>query len=363
MDDPELSTLCSICHIDPPKYTCPRDLVETCSLACSKRHKIWSSCNGVRDPTVFVPKSQLHTPSGIDHDYNFLHSIEHKIERSEKAIIEDHRLVKRAELKRAREGREHRPRPDQELPGEACVKRVLQSYRIRVHKAPKGMRRNKENTTSWSRRRGAIVWQVEWFREGATRLLHKNFSDCPLKDVYKNLIEEERKLNLTDEERATEKKRKAVENKERHAKRARIEQDTELDMTAVSRLQDSQTSAWGLTQAMIGQMEDDLAAPAYFYLHRPNTPSSFPKVLVPLDASKPLLEQLRKRELLEFPTIYVQETDSLPEKCMLEKDYLEATGLPGVEEEDSSSSEEESDTSTSGSDSSSDEELEDGEIR
>lgn len=44
---------CSICS-QPPKYTCPRCSLKTCSLSCTKTHKAEYSCSGTRDPTSFV---------------------------------------------------------------------------------------------------------------------------------------------------------------------------------------------------------------------------------------------------------------------------------------------------------------------
>jgi hypothetical protein len=330
----------------------------------------------VRDPTVFVPKSQLATPSGIDHDYNFLHSIEHRKERAEKEIVEDRRLVKEVELKIARQGEDRRKRK-YEAPGEACIDRMLKAYKIRVHRAPTGMKRNVENSTNWSRKQRDINWQVEWIKEGDSgRLLAKTFGFKEVAKAYSEVHEVERRLNLTDEESRLEKKRKAGQVKERYAKRVKLEQERSLDMTFTPRLQNPKTSTWDVSQpySMIGEAEQD-EVPAWimalhFYLHRPKTPSTSPKVLVPLDPSKLLLDQLRKRELLEFPTIYVREQETLPENCILEVDFLKATGQKPINPDDESSSSEEEldddDTSTSGSDTSDEDEnsdLEEGEIR
>ncbi len=169
MDEPLLSTLCSICHIDPPKYTCPRCSAQTCSLACSKRHKIWATCNGIRDPTVYKPMSELATPAGIDHDYNFIHSIETRISRSEKVLIEDLGIVDSKELERARLGLDEeewkRRQRKNEPRGEVQIARCLTEHNIKVVKAPKGMRRNKENTTNWNHKQKTVNWQVEWVRD------------------------------------------------------------------------------------------------------------------------------------------------------------------------------------------------------
>ena len=218
MAEPLLSSLCSICHINAPKYTCPRCSIQTCSLPCTRRHKLWSECCGVRDPTAFKPKSQLATPSGVDHDYNFLHSIEHKIERSEKRIVEDRGLVERGELAAARrdqnpdEWRVKMQKRKRNNPGQEPIERSLKMMRTTVELAPKGMKRSGENATTWSKARRTIYWQVEWVREGnAGRSLSKVMGNRPIGEAYAELLEEERKNLLTDEEKRVEKKTKAKE--------------------------------------------------------------------------------------------------------------------------------------------------------
>jgi hypothetical protein len=384
MDDPLLSSLCSICHIDPPKYTCPRCAAQTCSLKCSKRHKLWSSCDGIRDPTVFIPKSKLATPSGIDHDYNFLHSIETRVERSEKRIVEDLGLVEKAELQRARadvdEDEWRRSHKGRHAPGEECIMRVLKFMGIRVIKAPKGMRRNTENTTNWLRKQKSVNWQVEWIREGNRRDLYHAAGHMPVGDFYTAMCEEERRMNMTDEEKRTEKKRKSQETKVRLAKKARLERQKELDLTARPSLQNPETGAWNLNPMVLAlegdtkQESPEWKPKTYNFrlcLLRPLTPASFPKVLVPIDPAKPLTELLRKRDVLEFPTIYVFEKDGndLPEEFMLEKVYLTVTGQAAPAESDTEMSDTsegkdgEDDTSSSdSSDEDSEEDVEDGEI-
>ncbi|PVH84193.1 hypothetical protein DL98DRAFT_512594 [Cadophora sp. DSE1049] len=385
MDD--LSSLCTICHIEPPIYTCPRCTMQTCSLECSKRHKVRSMCNGIRDPTVFLPISEVATPWGLDHDYNFIHGIETRIQRSEKVLIEDLELVSKEELERARRGetieefnRRIGKRNNNEPPGEACIERMLNKECIRVIKAPKGMRRNKENTTCWNKKQRSIVWQVEWIREGNRRSLYRALGNKPIGDFYDAMCEEERKLNLTEEERREEKriekKRRADDHREQLAKKARIESEA-FDMTTVPLLQDPETGAWDMIPfySVLDDitMSDPPSIPPSrirnynLYLHRPLTPASFPKVLVPISPTKPLIEQLRKRDVLEFPTIHVLPStiESLPDGFMLEVDFLKAIGTKSKGDTDtemSDSDDTSSDYSSSSGDSDSDESVEDGEI-
>lgn len=65
----------------------------------------------------------------------------------------------------------------------------------------------------------------------------------------------------------------------------------------------------------------------HFYLLRPRT-SSTRHVLVPLDVSQTLGENLRGHTVLEFPTVYVfpGSMAQLPEDYMLENEYIEQEG-------------------------------------
>ncbi|KHJ35781.1 putative hit finger domain protein [Erysiphe necator] len=345
MDETILTSLCSICYIDPPIYTCPRCYANTCSLNCSKRHKIWSSCNGIRDPTIYKPMSQVATPSGIDHDYNFLHSIENGISRSEKILIEDLGLVSREELKRARNckddksfGNKRQKKFISEFPGEFCINKLTQEKNIQVMRAPKGMRRNKENTTSWNRKRKTIDWQVEWLRKeptGINRILHKVSGINPIGTQYDSICEEERLMKMTDDERRENKRRKTQEYKNFTAKSMKMAAELTMKAPLVI-LQDPERMTWNINPSInttLDLLENEeiasrAAARKYdLYIHRPLTPASYPKVLASIDPEKTLTEILSDRCILEYPTIYVFDKGSsgLPDGYMSEQKFLEIT--------------------------------------
>ena len=65
----------------------------------------------------------------------------------------------------------------------------------------------------------------------------------------------------------------------------------------------------------------------FFYLLRPNTPSKI-KVLCPIDRKQNLVEILRDRTVLEYPTIYVKDEppDQLQPPFLLEAKYLAEHG-------------------------------------
>ncbi|KAL9941361.1 hypothetical protein D7B24_003616 [Verticillium nonalfalfae] len=192
-NDPLLTTLCAICHIQPPKYKCPACDTRTCSLPCTRRHKAWSSCSGIRDATAYVPRAQLRTPAGVDHDYNFLHGIERAVQRAEREIVEERRLLAEDELRpveirsvqwrRQKDGSKKKVlvtevlrnggrdgagagpagggggvRPDLSKQ----MRRRLATFGIHVRRAPTGMSRQKENGTNVHKASGRIHWQVEW---------------------------------------------------------------------------------------------------------------------------------------------------------------------------------------------------------
>lgn len=208
MADPLLTTLCGICHAEPPKYTCPACATHTCSLPCTQRHKAWSSCTGRRDPTAFIPVSKLKTPAGVDHDYNFLSAIERARERTQRDLLGESAdrtapLFTPAQLGRDLDG-ERRWRKEwfgeevrfvskegvsgrgaagaamgsdgeeegdggaggeRTTMGSSLARKVryrLDTLGIEVVRMPVGMTRQRENTTAWNRRAARINWCVEW---------------------------------------------------------------------------------------------------------------------------------------------------------------------------------------------------------
>jgi hypothetical protein len=103
-----------------------------------KRHKEWHQCSGKRDPTAKVPKSQLFTPAGIDHDYNFITSIERSRAELDAKVPES----KRVESHFLRAGIASKNKNIQDR---------LDLTRVKIEWAPIGMSRQKRNQTRWSK--------------------------------------------------------------------------------------------------------------------------------------------------------------------------------------------------------------------
>ena len=293
-------------------------------------------------------------------------------------------MVIQTQVKDARTEKEVRAIREVEMKDEQISKR-LRELRIEVLRAPRGLGRSMENGTDWWRKRKCIYWQVEWMRicrrEGQDlRVLDKVVDDKPVGKAYEELCGRRRREQLGEEKRAAEKRRATEEiratrtktvaeskskglqsakgskkrkakrktsddAKESKAKRSKVEESpSEFEYFNLPILQDPQSGAWNVTsgylpsaQAATPHLSEPIndnngtvqSPPTYrLYLHRPLTPSSLPKVLVPLDHTKSLAQILRYRVILEFPSIYVMDpvADDLPEGFMLEREYADKTG-------------------------------------
>ncbi|KAJ9160986.1 Box C/D snoRNA protein 1 [Coniochaeta hoffmannii] len=314
MSDPLLTTLCTICHREPPKYKCPRCGVRTCSLPCTKKHKAWASCSGERDPAAFIPRERLVTDAGVDHDYNFISKIERAKERFEKTVVAEKGLLGEAEVRGPKRGQEdrrfekvwygdqlvHEPatrggggarggwrggrggglgRDTLQQRFDQQVRQRLRRNDIRVLTMPKGLSRQKENKTAWNRRTNTVNWQVEWFLFGiggaeeaskATRICHKSLDEKPLYQALADTLEWDKSANkskrareegdlVDDEDAPPHKKHKGPSRKQRAVQQ----------VAAMIPCQDSASSTWPVSEYAMqctatgrwNQMSSDPAVP------------------------------------------------------------------------------------------------------
>ncbi|KAI0395017.1 hypothetical protein F5Y17DRAFT_229237 [Xylariaceae sp. FL0594] len=388
MSDPLLTSLCTICHIQSPKYKCPRCDARTCSLSCVKKHKSWSSCNGERDPTAFVQLGKLKTDAGIDHDYNFLTKIERSVERAERILREDRDILPEENSnpppqKKTRFNQGHsRGRTTVDGSPRTLDKNAMHRMRklgIHVSFLPYGMMRAKENKTSWNRRTHTINWQIEWIlfntepskataiQPHPSRMIYKALDETPLHVALDEALEFHRQHQLSDHERAEEKKA----NRRQQA----LRKGTQDSVTSTwyhwsCAMQDHRDGSWSGSE--INSHRESHSTHRFFFL-RPRTQPGMPKRLVPIDSKKNLATLLPGQEIIEFPTICVLPMDAagLPDGFITEETRTEvssrkrkASGILGYEdspngcssgEDDADMVEEDSeDTSSSGSDSDSD---------
>ncbi|EEH41953.2 hypothetical protein PAAG_03874 [Paracoccidioides lutzii Pb01] len=154
-----LSELCTICRTNPPKYKCPRCATPTCSLPCSKRHKLWSQCSGVRDPAAYLKRRELATPAAFDKDFNFISGIERYVERAE-------RDAENRGIELVREDGDNnqrcKKRTEPVKKGEVALLRGVENAGVKVVRAPKGMSRGKQNMSYWHKKHKCLSWTIEW---------------------------------------------------------------------------------------------------------------------------------------------------------------------------------------------------------
>ncbi|KAF2197105.1 hypothetical protein GQ43DRAFT_444522 [Delitschia confertaspora ATCC 74209] len=336
-DQTVLSELCSICNTNKFKYCCPGCAARTCSLPCYKRHQQWAQCSGKRDPTKYVKKSQLSTPAGIDHDFNFITGIERGLDRAEKNVKDRGIILNetRAPTKKGEVQRGH-----------------YAAAGVNVIKAPKGLSRQKDNTTHRSAR-GRIIWTVEWIHEDKSRTITETTELAPLLPTYLSITGHEAGLSKKKRKRAAQDQDEAqpVEKVQKEDGPApttsKTTEPTETEtgneepktsdapaasLVANTSPQGPQPSAGKSSSEAdptvplptIANTQPQPTHPDYhFYLLKPRT-NSQKRVLIPLSPSALLSESLRGQTVLEFPTIYVLTTpvESLPQDFMLEAQYL-----------------------------------------
>ncbi|KAH0267121.1 hypothetical protein KCU91_g10311, partial [Aureobasidium melanogenum] len=339
MADPStpLTALCSICHSAPPKYTCPRDAVRTCSLACSQSHKRRAACSGIRDPAAYIPKSSLQTAGGIDRDYNFLSGLERNLDRAEKQTSE--RGV-------SLDGK-GKPVFQKRWHDNGALGKYLRTHGIVVHKAPIGMARQKANQTRFIQKSKRIVWSVEWVVEGEKRVAEVDESRT-VEEAYKELVLEKERENKkrkrtqedggarTQKQKAQTEKSDAEESKTQSVDGATADNESTLDPegattndTPIALSADKTTAEDALQQQPQPQPPPEDVSPTqrttHFYLHKPHT-SSTSTVLIPLDPTTTLTAALHQKHVLEFPTIYAFATQKPALGAQLTKDTPEEAG-------------------------------------
>ena len=99
------SKMCAICTSGEAKYTCPKCQVRTCSLACVRKHKETTGCDGQRDRVAYVRVSEMGT-SNLISDMRFLEEVEMSSGGARRHLVEivgDHaHIPDRSSLKRPR---------------------------------------------------------------------------------------------------------------------------------------------------------------------------------------------------------------------------------------------------------------------
>lgn len=272
-----------------------------------------------------MKKLQWATPSGIDHDYNYLRTVERSIE----GAGQDAQARGIGAVEHASKGAARAWLPD------STLQRYLARHRIIVKHAPTGMSRQKSNQTRVTKR-GNVVWTVEWVGEdGQPCLNHECNADVALDEVRRTLQAEIHKtkrkpgtdVDCSDSRLERKRKREGdtdlsgeeVPDHDQSTTQS-SEEHGEKPPSDAAHMSDDSTSHQGPTES--GSQSTDV----HFYLRKPATAS--PNiVLIPLEPTATLTESLQDRTVQEYPTIYTLQTSpsALPAGFILEADYLKCS--------------------------------------
>ena len=311
----------------------------------------------MRDPAAYVKRADLATPKLIDHDYNYLTSLEREIDKADRDATERGFVLAEA----ARDGRANK---GIQRKGEVPLKEAFERCEVIVARAPKGMSRAKANNTHWARKKQRVVWTVEWVHPDGRKEEWECAEDRAIGEVYEEACRpkeeyrpRKRRKNAKERlriavkggglpqngalsESIPENSSESLPQEETLAelRTERVTENTQTDpassnavsgetgpaptlsvQTVTDTIASSLPTSTDLGDGQIALLpESNLqeepsitlhhSPPFTFYLHSPSLPSQR-LVLIPLHHSATLASILRGRLVLEFPTIYVFKTD------------------------------------------------------
>ncbi|KAG0004720.1 Box C/D snoRNA protein 1 [Entomortierella chlamydospora] len=227
---------CEICGATTAKYKCPGCFCQTCSLKCSKQHKLDTTCSGVRSKTHFVERKQ-YSEKDMMSDYNFLEEVGRTVDNAARDNLkrEGGSNPNRKRIfgannnnnKNNKRGRNQQNRDD-ENEGDSVTKisltaaqeleklgaegsgsyrdkqLIMQARKRHIHliRMADGLKKRKENNTHWRDKPNRILWTIEWlFPETETSrhiLEHKNEESKTLKDLLTGVLAKEENKDLLE---------------------------------------------------------------------------------------------------------------------------------------------------------------------
>ncbi|KAG2173494.1 hypothetical protein INT44_007085 [Umbelopsis vinacea] len=167
--------LCECCKKNPFKYKCPRCAFKSCSLDCSKTHKIKTGCSGERSKTHYVPLKQ-YSYNDMMSDYGYLEDMSRQAD-----------TLSRLNMKND---------PKKAVSKNAMWKQkglVNQAERagIRLSLLPAGMKRRKINNTNYNPKQRLLFWTVEFIFpacEDKKVLLHRIPASKPMRELLDDIL-------------------------------------------------------------------------------------------------------------------------------------------------------------------------------
>ncbi|KAG0063733.1 Box C/D snoRNA protein 1 [Linnemannia elongata] len=230
---------CEVCGTVAAKYKCPGCFCQTCSLACSKQHKLDTTCSGVRSRTHFVERKQ-YTEHDMMSDYNFLEEVGRKVDNAarenikleagsgtpsnRKKIFGPNGVVtvggnnRRDRQNNNRNRNQQQDDEEEDTTAAGLAKKAARdlerlgaegsgSYRDKqlILQAKKrgthlimmadGLKKRKENHTNWKEKLGKLNWTIEWLFpeiDSTKRILeHRNDDSMTLRSLLTATLSKE----------------------------------------------------------------------------------------------------------------------------------------------------------------------------
>ena len=159
---------CEVCAAGAAKYKCPRCFVQTCSLACVKRHKAEQECSGVRNKAEYRSLTDF-TDNDMRSDFHFLTDVERVADTAHREAYKA-KLMLRPQL----------PNHLKNLVRQASFRAVA------LQIMPATLQRRKDNTTFFNHKTKDMLWRIELvfhMDSGAVVARDKVSEKTPLKQV------------------------------------------------------------------------------------------------------------------------------------------------------------------------------------
>ncbi|KAJ2343317.1 Box C/D snoRNA accumulation [Coemansia sp. RSA 2673] len=285
---PLVKSKCEQCNIHDAKYKCPGCLLQTCSLPCSKQHKISSGCSGERDKAKFVKRAE-YDANTLMSDYGFLQD-----------LARDCTNLSHDAEERGVKGRQP-PGVVLNRAQKNIVARAKSERQVYIRYMSPGIQRHKVNKTLWASSRSRLVWTVEIvvpeIGAGLNKWIETGFHDvCRVGDLWTRLLQSTRGTRRADADGIDEAQPR---------KRARND-PVRIQLTSDDGVEHPFSSAipLELLQTLKSDFGQTPLEDLVWLIRVQDTPANKP-TFCKVNPSEPLYTQLRYQTVLEFPTIYV----------------------------------------------------------
>lgn len=303
-------------------------------MPCYKRHQQRATCTGQRNETTYLKKSQVATPEGIDHDFNFLTKIERSFRTAEDKIGTKEPSSKRRKLS-----------------SNPHFNQYLSENRIILLRAPTGFNRAKSNQSRYLPRSKKVAWTVEWVDDEDQKTITEVLEDNTMNMAHtaagvarKKQTKNNPIVHVSTSGASTNSLElpSSSTNSSPAGALSGAQASNTVDSTSLENHTETSHADGLSTNAKVGaaidqteQGERDTTqsteasssrAKTYLYLHKPRTMGSSIALIPISNYNDTLTTCLRNSLLNEFPTIYElpYAPTGLPERYILASDYEES---------------------------------------